>query len=527
MNHITMNKQGNQVPTHCVKSAKSFSSFYSQSGVAEKVSEAGISLMQWQSEILRESLAVEGGHLHYKNVGVSVPRQNGKTEIVVARSLIGLIYLSESMVYSSYRDESAIAIYYRLLDIIELAPKSIRMYFPILPSRKSKEKIIQSIDPRTGKKLGQVRFITRKGGAGRGMTESLIFIDEAQDLSDAEHDALSGSLATMKSGQIWYIGTPEPAESSATVGHTSQKNVNSTGTFGVIRKNIAKGLPRSFWSEWGVQTLVPKTDREEWYTANPALGINLGAGRGITEDFLESRAVSDLSFAVEHLGFWSEQEKNAAIDITRWNAQKVDKVDETFKGGRVYVAVKSSQDDSKIEIVMAVRSKKSRDVYVEVVASIDMSTAWESEAWGYLKSFVNSPMCAGIIIDGVTASTQIKNLLIQAGKWRAAGPRYKQGKVTLSSPAMLSVACAALVGAVNERVVFHMGQTQLDIAVDDAAKRNFRNGAGFGFFSISGKSSAALLEAAALALSEASQQKNSSTISTSDSRMGTVKRLSR
>lgn len=504
---IEIQKLGSQEPTKLVKTQEVLPSFLDQPLVRQRLLDFSLDLLPWQQSVLQNSLAIKNSSLFYKNVCLSVPRQNGKTEIIIARAFIGLIFLSEKMVYSSYREESAVAIFYRMLDLIESSPESLRAYFPELPSRKVKDKVIVSKDPHTNEILGRIRFITRKGGAGRGLSESLVFIDEAQNLTAGENDSLSGTIATFKNGQMWYFGTPEPAEAGATLGTSAQSSQRGENLFGKIRKNILKGLPYSLWMEWGTEKLVPRTEKIAWYIANPSLGYSFPGGRGITEEFLESRTADDLSFAVEHLGFWSEQQRDSVIDITSWEDLKIKKEEAlSFKSGKVSIAVKSSIDDKKLYVILAARKRGSTEIFTELLKTFDLSTAWEAPFWVFMKDFVKSSKCVSIVVDGILASAQIKNILSQQGIWKPNGARFKQGKITFAGTSDLTSSCSSFLGAIKEKNIFHAGQEVVDLMVFDTGKRSLKSG-GFGFYSISGKNDASLIEALALAVAEASKQR--------------------
>lgn len=504
---IELQKLGSQEPTKLVKTSENLPSFLDQPVVRQRLLDFSLDLLPWQQGVLQNSLAIKNSSLFYKNVCLSVPRQNGKTEIIVARAFIGLIFLSEKMVYSSYREESAVAIFYRMLDLIESSPESLRAYFPELPSRKVKEKVIVSRDPHTNEILGRIRFITRKGGAGRGLSESLVFIDEAQNLTAGENDSLSGTIATFKNGQLWYFGTPEPAEAGATLGTSAQSSQRGENLFGIIRKNILKGLPYSLWAEWGIEKILPKTEKSAWYIANPSLGYSFPGGRGITEEYLASRTADDLSFAVEHLGFWSEQQRDSVIDITSWDDLSIKKEEiQVFKSGKVSLAIKSSVDDQKIYVTLASRKKGSNEVFTELLKVFDLSSAWEAPFWTFIEGFVKSSKCVSIAIDGVFASSQVKNILSQRGVWKPNGPRFKQGKILFVSTGDLTSACSTLLGSIKERKLFHAKQPVVDQAIFDTGKRSLKSG-GFGFYSISGKTDPALVESIALAVAEASKQR--------------------
>lgn len=507
LDEIETPRIGRQTPTKFVGD-ESLQSFLDNPLVAKQVASWGIDTWVWQDTVLRNSLALKNNKLCYKNVGLSVARQNGKTYIIIKRAFIGIIYLGENMVYSSYRAESMADIFIRMLEIIEEAPEALKMYFPDLPSRKTNNKIIIARDPKTGKKLGQIRFVTRKGGGGRGKSESVIFIDEAQDLTQAENDAMTAGIATFKNGQVWYAGTAADDNDSTSFGATS-KGEKFSNSFRTIRKQILNGLPNSMWAEWGLDKMTPKTNRDAWYEANPSLGLDANAEQALNEEFLESRAMSDESFNVEHLNYWSEQDKNSVIESSKWHDLKLtkDESKEMFKGGSVAIALKSDINDEKLDVAIAVRKKNGEEVLVEVVDSFDMQGPYIQKAWNFMEPYINNHKCKAIVIDGSTAKAQLKAILEANGKWISQKNKFRQGKINLAAPSDVSLSAALLVGYVNERKVYHMGQVPLDAAIEDAGKRQFRTGSGYGFYPISGKTSANLVEVVALALHEASKQR--------------------
>lgn len=500
--NVKVKRTGSPTPSTEVKSEIDYKSFYDKGSVKIRLQEFGVNLLEWQEHVLRNSLAMNNG-LHYRNIGLSVPRQNGKTEIIIARIFIGLMFLKDSMVYSSYREASSDQIFERLYELIESSPRKIKRYFPNLPSKKSKDKTIVAVHPESNKVLGKVRFMTRKGGGGRGMSEGVIFLDEAQDLTSGEMAAITAATATFTESQVWYVGTPEPAESAATMG-TSSSSVSSV--FKNIRKQIKSGLKFSYWAEWGVDS-VNRDDKDGWYKSNPSLGHVLGeTGRGITEEYLESRTVDDTTFAIEHLGFWSEQDKNSAIEITRWDDVLIDIEDikDEYSKGDTYVAIKSSLDNSRIDIAVSVKNNKKSvsAVIVELLDSIDGDSDWMSVVSLHMDQWLSSNRVKGIIVDGDTASTGIKNYMIQKGKWSRNRNTNKSGKVTIARASDVSSACANFITAINSKNVYHSGQSVVDIAISDAGKRLFgRSSSAFGFESISGKTNASMVETLALAVS--------------------------
>ena len=504
---------GSQSPTRSVFDA-SLSSLYEQPFLKKVLSEWwGFTPLPFQELLLRHSLAVDNPDsrsLAYKNFSVSLPRQNGKTEFIEERLAVALTVLGERAVYTSMREESAKAIFDRFLDKIEAAKEAgspLASFFPNLPTRGRKEKLITSVDPRTGKVFGQVRFNTRKGGAGRGKSESLIILDEAQDLTRGERDALTAGIATFKNGQVFYVGTPEPAESASTRGVSSTSGQGLASVFGEVRQASLKGAVHSAWFEWGIDKLVPASDKDAWYIANPALGYDLGKGRGIDEKFLESRLMDDESFAIEHLGFWGVQEKGRVIEFTRWMDQVLNNDEvKSFKGYPTVFSVKSTLDGSRVFTGLAVK-KSDEEFFVEVLNDYDTSVPWVDSLYKELDMFYKSVKCKSIIIDGHTAVSSLIPALIAKNKWRVNGNKFKQGKVTIASPGDLTGGAAFLINAVNEKKLFHGSQSMMNAVVKDAGKRVYRSGGGFGFSSLSGSTIPEVLETIALALSDASKLK--------------------
>src|SRR5687768_5960527 len=72
----------------------------------------GIMLLPWQKAIIYRWLAVymdeESGQWKWSNpkAGLLVPRQNGKTEIIIARIIGGMIFMNEALIYTAHSDKT-------------------------------------------------------------------------------------------------------------------------------------------------------------------------------------------------------------------------------------------------------------------------------------------------------------------------------------------------------------------------------------------------------------------------------------
>ena len=125
---------------------------------------------EWQELILYDMLAVnkDGLWVHTK-FGYSVPRRNGKNEIVVMRELYGLKH-GEHIMHTAHRTSTTHSAWERLYERLEKAG------ITIVSSYRAFGK--EHIEVEGG---GKVEFRTRttKGGLGEGF--DLLVIDEAQE----------------------------------------------------------------------------------------------------------------------------------------------------------------------------------------------------------------------------------------------------------------------------------------------------------------------------------------------------------
>ena len=78
--------------------------------------EYGIKLLPWQKKIVYRWLAVIWDEDEQKwrwanpKAGLLVPRQNGKTEIIIARIIGGMIFMNEALIYTAHSDKTVEAV---------------------------------------------------------------------------------------------------------------------------------------------------------------------------------------------------------------------------------------------------------------------------------------------------------------------------------------------------------------------------------------------------------------------------------
>ena len=150
-----------------------------------------IKLLPWQKSELRRWMAqAEDGTWANPDCGLSVARQNGKTELLIARIIGGMIFLGECLVYTAHQGNTVDEIKRRVLRFYYDAEAEIR---DLLTSEFDKApRSYDYVELRNG---GRCIFRTRTRSAGLGFTSDTLLIDEAQEENDAQEEALRPTIS--------------------------------------------------------------------------------------------------------------------------------------------------------------------------------------------------------------------------------------------------------------------------------------------------------------------------------------------
>ena len=221
----------------------------------ESYEKSGREAYDWQRNLLDAILAVneEGLWVHMK-FGFSVPRQNGKNEVVAMRELYGL-FEGERIIHTAHRTNTSKVAFERLVEILEAMGYENQVDFASIKARGN-----ESIDLVGG---GRIDFRTRTSLGGLGESFDLLVIDEAQEYTDDQESALKYTIAASPNPQTILIGTPPTPISSGTV-FTGLRNTTLDG-----------GNEDTGWAEWSVEEESDVRDIELWYQTNPSLGLRL------------------------------------------------------------------------------------------------------------------------------------------------------------------------------------------------------------------------------------------------------------
>jgi hypothetical protein len=255
----------------------------------ELAAAAGIVLDGWQCYVLENSLGeTADGSWSAFEVGICCPRQNGKSEIAVARMLAGLILFEEPLqIFSSNLFDSSVEIFRRLASVLEENSDLSRRVKSISRAHGS-----EGVELLNG---CRVRFRARGSGGGRGLSPSCLIFDESMFLSTAMYADLVPAVSAQSHQQIWLLGSA-----------ADQSIHPDSIVFARMRERAIGGDGGALcWFEWSVpfdRGGMPEetaADPVMLEMANPAIET----GRLTLEQIARERDALDApTFATERLG---------------------------------------------------------------------------------------------------------------------------------------------------------------------------------------------------------------------------------
>ena len=393
---------------------------------------------EWQEHLLNAILAVnEDGLWVHMKFGFSVPRQNGKNEVVAMREFIGL-QKGEKILHTAHRTTTSATAFNRLLEIMGEAGLEEGEDFTKIKAIGREH--IQLIDG------GKIDFRTRTSTGGLGESFDLLVIDEAQEYTDDQESALKYTIAASPNPQTILTGTPPTPISSGTV-FTNLRNATLEGN------NEDTG-----WAEWSVEEQSDVRDIDLWYETNPSLGIRL------TERTVRSEVGDDdLDFNIQRLGLWIKYNQKSAISQNEWEELKVDKLPKLK--GKLFVGIKYGHDGTNVAMSIAAKTATD-DIFVEV---IDCQSVRNGNAW--IIAFLKQADVQEVVIDGASGQNILASEMKDARIKKPILPTVKE----------IIVANSTFEQGLFQQTIKHRGQPSLSQVVTNCEKRNIGSSGGFGY----------------------------------------------
>jgi len=408
--------------------------------VADLSARLGVVLDEWQEDVFQAAMGERGdGRWASRLVGVSTPRQNGKSQLIVARAMAGVLLFDEkTIICSAHQTDTAREVFQRLLDIIDSNP--------------SVERRVDSVMKALGReyirfKGGQtIRIKARSISGSRGFSADCLLLDEAQILGRPAWSSILPTMSARENPQAWLLGTPPtPSDDGEVFAQLRDQGIAGTGR-------------RMAYLEWSADEQDDLDAEATWAKANPAYGSRIQ--REAIE--AERSSMSDEQFAMERLGMWSADSATRVIDETSW------------------LAVADPASMAVDKLTLAIDVPPDRSVAAVGLAGLRADGSWHVELdeqrkgvdWviPWVRTRATRNRLHGVVADelsGLVEKRRDRHYLIGTDiQVTLAGAEGRD----------MAVACARFFDGVMDGTVHHTDQPQVNVALSVARKRPLGSG---------------------------------------------------
>lgn len=445
---------GNQHPTQSVILPFDKSLYQEAIDLYERT---GLKCYEWQASLLEPIMAVDddGLWIHQK-YGYSLPRRNGKTEIIYMLELWALEQ-GKSILHTAHRISTSHSSFEMVKKYLEKSGYVEGEDFNSIKAKGQERIELYS----TG---GVIQFRTRTSSGGLGEGFDFLVIDEAQEYTTEQESALKYTVTDSDNPLTIMCGTPPTPVSSGTV-------------FPKFREATMAGKNKySGWAEWSVEEMTDIRDVEAWYNSNPSLGYHL------TERKIEAELGDDkLDHNVQRLGYWPKYNQKSAITENEWLTLKVNRL--PVLKGKLFVGIKYGNDGANVAVSVAVKTLSGK-VFVETV---DCQSIRNGMQW--IIHFLRNADIEAVVIDGQSG----QSLLAQELK------EFRLKEPILPTVKEIINANSSWEQAIYQQTLCHNDQPSLTTVVTNCDKRNIGTSGGFGYKSLFDDMDICLMDSALLA----------------------------
>lgn len=448
-----MTRLGNQKPTTAV--LLPYEKTYGDCAI-EWYEKSGRKAQQWQKNLINHILAInDDGLWTHTKFGFSLPRRNGKNEVVLIRELYGLLK-GEEMLHTAHRTNTSHTAWERIIKVLESMGYVNDENFTTLKAKGNEE--IRFVDG------GVLKFRTRTSTGGLGEGYDLLVIDEAQEYTDDQQSALKYVVTSSKNPQTVFIGTPPTTVSAGTVFLNMRNNA------------IDGGSKNTGWAEWGIDEESDVNDVELWYKTNPSLGT-IFTERSIEDEI----GTDDLDFNIQRLGLWIRYNQKSAITQKDWDSVMAPSL--PVLTGKINVGIKYGNDGKNVAMAIAIKTLSGK-IFVEAIdcRSIRIGNGW-------IINFLRQIDYENVVIDGASGQEILKKEM----------DSFKLIKPILPTVSEIIVANSKWEQAIFTRTILHKDQASLTDVVTNCLKRNIGSHGGFGYKSQFEENDISLMDACILA----------------------------
>lgn len=436
----------------------------------------GVSLLPWQRWLLIHALELDAfGMFRFKTVIVQVARQNGKTTLLQVLALWRLYVDRAALVIGAAQD----------LDVAEETWEGCVDMAEGVPDLKAEIGKVEKTNGRKALKLKtgeryKPKAATRR--AGRGLSGDLVALDELREHQNwAAWGAITKTTMARERAQIWGLSNAGDKQ-SVVLAHLRKVAITDLAAMGdsegirELKTLLEEGeeppddVPDDADDslgifEWSAPPGCDKWDRDGWAQANPALGYT------ITERALSSSAKTDddAVFRTECLCQWVDDLEPPLFGRGVWE-ERTD-VESALAEGTVYLAVEVSVDRAWSSIVAAGR-REDGDIHVEITGRNGILDHRRGTRW---------------VVDRVkeikdTLGYNVLVLVDRGGPAFSLVPALEAAGIEMEilDASGVTSAAATLYDLVEQKRIWHLGQSDLDAAAIGARERTIGDKWGIG-----------------------------------------------
>ena len=392
----------------------------------ELAASAGLVCDDWQEFVLEEALAERrDGKWCAFEVGLIVPRQNGKGSILEVLELASLfLFGAELVIHSAHEFKTAREHFLRMQRLVHASDELFEQVQYIHTGAGA-----ESIGLRNGARLN---FVARSRGSLRGFSGDLVVLDEAYSLPVEAVGAMGPALSAMPNPQVWYTSSA-PHSDSVVLHNLRKRGMDGDGS-------------RLAFFEWGNDADVDQGDNTFVAYANPAAGSRLSWDNINAErDML---APLGDEFGRERLGIPAELDLGSGVFGDAW-AACIDQDSQPV--GNVAFALDVAPD-------MKFASFAAAGFRDDGIAHIELVERHAGTGWVLGRAQYYAEHYGPIVLD---ARAPVGGLIQEL---RDAGVKFVE-----LPDGELPRGCSALQKRVLDGTVRHIGQAPLDNAVSGAA----------------------------------------------------------
>lgn len=403
-------------------------------------------------------------------IGISKPRQNGKSYAARYYAAYMGDFEHRQVLYSAHHSSTTNKMFKALCNLFENPeryPEFAADVKSISHARGYEGIYFKDWKDEDGRLHdgGCIEFATRTNSGSRGGTYSVIIVDEAQEVTDEQQEAMlpvisaASDLSSGTRPQQIYIGTPPSPTCKGTIFSKMHQLAHS---------NDDKEL---WWLEWGidVKNLNDISSKEQAikfaYQTNPAMGYRIDE-KTIANEY-ENMSID--GFARERLGWWTPvvtQKIDYAIPPDLWNnAMSSDPKPE----GKTAYGVKFSADGSEVCLCGAVIPKIG-PARISLIKRepMGLGTQWLAD---WLNARYTEASC--VVIDGRNGVDVLVDKI--KGTWK-----YKDSVIVPNSKNVIA-AVSLMMDSLNESTLTWFSEQEMlrDSALS-SVKRPISGGWGFG-----------------------------------------------